>query len=642
MNKKIINILCLTLMSFFVKAQKIDSLIEVLKTTNDHIEKTSTLYEIGLLQQNTDSALYYFKKALRVSKNAKNTFGIGKCSNIIGNKKFSLNELDSALHYWHSAETAFIASYEKRDEHTVDIQLANTLYNLALVNYYKGNFQKTIEYVHRSLNLRLKNNEQNAMLSCYNMLGIVQLAQDEYDLAEDHFTDALDIATDLQDTVQMASMYNNLGGIYLSIKKYKKALNYYQNSLSLSDPAASNTSTKMNIGNTLKFLGRYEEARTLLLEGVKEFAKTEDTRQKVISLNLLGDLYVETEEWAKLIDVSEKSLKYLETYPFTEQRKFAAYNLSIGQEKIGYTKAALVNYKLYNSLKDSLFSEQKAKEIDRLEAQFEFEQNKRKISELTEDNLKSEIQIANDRILRLVMIVIFGFVILILIIIFISYKKKQDKKRHELAMTKLEIEQRMLRSQMNPHFIFNALNSVQSFVSTNHTFEAEVFLSKFSLLIRNILENSTHEYIGLDEEIETLKLYLELEKLRFDDKFEFTIDNQILDPSVNVPPMLIQPFVENSILHGMKGKTSKGHINLRFTEVSDDMILCVVEDDGVGRNNNTKKNGHQSLATQLTNDRISYFNSRKSSNFELKLIDLKNEGGSPAGTKVELLIPLNN
>ena len=111
---------------------------------------------------------------------------------------------------------------------------------------------------------------------------------------------------------------------------------------------------------------------------------------------------------------------------------------------------------------------------------------------------------------------------------------------------------------------------------------------------------------------------------------------------MNVPPMLIQPFVENSILHGMKGKTTKGHINVRFTEVSEDMLLCVVEDDGVGRNNNVKKNGHQSLATQLTNDRINYFNSRKRVNFDLKLIDLKNEDGSAAGTKVELLIPLNN
>lgn len=223
-----------------------------------------------------------------------------------------------------------------------------------------------------------------------------------------------------------------------------------------------------------------------------------------------------------------------------------------------------------------------------------------------------------------------------LIIRWFYFKKlKTQKLKSEL----LKLENNALQSQMNPHFVFNALNSIQSFITTGNTLMSEVYLSKFSNLLRKTLNYSRLDEIGLSAEIESLTMYLELEKLRFGDKLSYIInvDDSIETDLIEIPPMLIQPFVENAIVHGLSPKPMGGIININIHLRSENCLVCEIIDDGVGRQHKITP-GHKSLGTSIVKKRLSLL-SMEGSDYII-YTDLKDEKGNASGTKVELIIPI--
>ncbi len=205
-----------------------------------------------------------------------------------------------------------------------------------------------------------------------------------------------------------------------------------------------------------------------------------------------------------------------------------------------------------------------------------------------------------------------------------------------------EVEISALRSQMNPHFIFNCLNSIKSYALNNDTEHVSVYLTKFSRLIRLVLENSKSEKITLKNEIETLHLYLEMEKLRFSDKFDFIIqiDPLIEDDFIEIPPLLIQPFVENAIWHGLMQKENHGWVKIIISQPKDKSIRIVVEDDGIGRlkaaalKSKTSTN-HKSFGMKITSQRLDIFKQLYNIDATISTHDLTN----PTGTRVIIEIP---
>ena len=203
-----------------------------------------------------------------------------------------------------------------------------------------------------------------------------------------------------------------------------------------------------------------------------------------------------------------------------------------------------------------------------------------------------------------------------------------------------KLEDRFLSSQMNPHFTFNAMNSILHYMLENESENAQNYLIKYSRLIRKVMENNLNEYVSLEDEIQMLRLYLDMEKLRLSNRFEFEI-NFAEDLSLNncfIPPMLIQPFVENAVWHGISlKKEGEGKIQL-FFELNDEHIKCIIEDNGVGREkaNQLKHNHkqHHSFGIEITEQRL------KTSELKTKIYDLKDEKNNPIGTRVEIYLPL--
>ncbi|MCK5171709.1 MAG: histidine kinase, partial [Bacteroidales bacterium] len=199
-----------------------------------------------------------------------------------------------------------------------------------------------------------------------------------------------------------------------------------------------------------------------------------------------------------------------------------------------------------------------------------------------------------------------------------------------------------------PHFIFNALISIQNFIYSNDAKNADKFLTKFSRLLRLILQNSRTTYISIDDEVNTITNYLELQKLRFDDKFNysFIVDSKIDKESVLIPPMLAQPFIENSIEHGFVEKSKKYNLNIGIWLV-DEKIVYVIEDDGIGINKSTenkKSSGetHESLGMQITKERMLNLKKTQKQTIEYKIEDLNTTNSNKQGTRVVLTIQVKN
>lgn len=231
----------------------------------------------------------------------------------------------------------------------------------------------------------------------------------------------------------------------------------------------------------------------------------------------------------------------------------------------------------------------------------------------------------------------------------VTLAKRKARKRSEIKERIAEFEMKALRAQMNPHFIFNAINSIQNFMLDNDIDSALSYLSDFAKLIRTTLDNASHKLVDLQEEINYLKYYLSLEQMRFDNKFSVNINlpPSIEQQSLTIPPMIIQPYVENAIKHGLVHKTNgKGELHISFRIIEEETLLCIVEDNGIGRTrsreiNRNRPGAHKPKGSQITQERLQLLNMvypRK--HFSVQISDLYDSYSKPTGTKVEIHFPL--
>lgn len=250
-------------------------------------------------------------------------------------------------------------------------------------------------------------------------------------------------------------------------------------------------------------------------------------------------------------------------------------------------------------------------------------------------------------------IILIGVVVIsmVWVIIYARIRRIKTRNRDEqqrLMMSKniLELQQATSRLQMNPHFIFNSLNSIQGYIANNNTTEAKWYLSKFAKLMRLILDNAREEFIPLSDEIILLENYLALEKMRMNDKFDYEIkcEDAIEKDAVEIPPMIIQPFAENAILHGLKHKEGKGFLEISFS-MKENLLVCEITDNGIGRQaaaelKNKSAAEHKSSAISITEERLRRLGKESDKEANIQIIDLKDAGGMDCGTKVIINIPV--
>jgi LytS/YehU family sensor histidine kinase len=302
-----------------------------------------------------------------------------------------------------------------------------------------------------------------------------------------------------------------------------------------------------------------------------------------------------------------------------------------------YKKAAELNIP-WMAINDSLNTYYRAKEEKELQTRYETEKKEQQLQQLTEDNRFKELQLKQSRWIALGLA---GIVLLIILLAIMLIRQNKLKNSQQTLL----FQQRLLRTQMNPHFLFNSLASIQNFIIKEKPALASDYLSRFSKLVRQILNNSIEEWVPLEDEIDSIENYLELQKVRHRDMFDYTIEvDEAIDLETTlVPPMLAQPFIENSIEHGFKHKEGKGRMQIRF-ELNGKLIHFELEDDGVGRKKaaeiqQQQDKDHHSMSTRITSERLQSLNKKLRKRSTITITDLKNEKVEPEGTMVVFDMP---
>jgi len=420
--------------------------------------------------------------------------------------------------------------------------------------------------------------------------------------------------------IDLALAYNVLG----SEEDVKNGIDYLYKAKSIADTLKELFYSELMVYNQLARLdskkGKYNSAITIAKKGL------DITQEKFKN--------VSPEDYGNPFFIINDRLYFKNEVRITHSILFNIY------KKLGDYENALEHYILMEKAEQEVYDQDNKDLIAMLEAESHDEKTNNQIQALAKENEIKDLRLNQSRIL------LFGLgamIVVLLLMGFLFIRQNKQKNEHRTVV----LEQKLLRLQMNPHFIFNALSNIVSFIEEHKNDSAIRYLSKFSKLLRITLENSREDQILLDDEIEGLRNYLELQKLRFEDKFEYIIDvDEQIDPEeITIPPLLIQPFIENAIEHGVRAKETKGHIYLRFL-LKENKIHCEVEDDGVGREKawetkyQTRKE-HKSLATEIIKDRIRAINRRMKQKIKLEIIDMKSETMEVVGTKVVIDLPIN-
>jgi hypothetical protein len=419
---------------------------------------------------------------------------------------------------------------------------------------------------------------------------------------------------------------NNLGSAYsdyITPPDYQKADYYYRETIEM-----------LLDSNYYSFLlpATYKSLADICLEK-GDASSAQEYYQ--LGLNAYSDFLSKTDSvdgWFPFRRIAE--VNYI--YGVGSELYEALYQLYRGRKD--YLKA-LDFYVLKNQADDSLEKKNTRKQIDKILTIAAEENTNQKIQLLASE---SELQ-RNRAQLRMQWMVGLGIVILLILIsVILFFQQIRLKAEQEKTL----LQQRLFRSQMNPHFVFNSLGSIQCSIINEEPDKAVKYLSMFSKLMRNILDSSQEETISLKDEITTIKNYLELQKVRFPRKFDYSIDvdNDIDEEQLFLPPILAQPFIENAIEHGIKHKEGKGRIDIRCRR-SNDVAMFEVEDDGIGRERARdlllkQEESHKSLATVITRERIAALNRRSKKKITLEIIDLKDDAGKARGTLVRFGLPI--
>jgi len=521
------------------------------------------------------------------------------------------------------------------------IVMANCFNSIGVAYWWQGNYALALENLVKSAEMEERLNDQLGLADVYNNIGLIHKHMGNTSLAIEYFKKAIKVEKEFGDKRSITPVYSNLANIYADQGNDSLAIKYYFEALEINKEAGDSAAMAidyMNIGIVYSEQVRYKLALRYLKLALPIMEKSNNKTRLATLYGNMGDVYGKAGFKTLAFKYFDLALTISKEQENKVGMKGGYLRLSDYFKNTKDYEQAYEYYLLYHQLNDSLFNDLKQKTVLELEAKYQNEKSKREIAEL-ENKEAAALEIAEKR--RLWLLLIGGLLLGGGLLMFLYMRQRSAQEHLQRAV----LEQKSLRSQMNPHFISNSLIAIQSFIYKEAPKEAGKYLANFSKLMRLILENSREEYVLLEKEIQTMEYYLELQALRFENKFSHSInvDAAIDAETLAIPPMLAQPFIENALEHGISTKTTRGEINVRF-KLEDDLIILEVEDNGIGRQKSAKlqltgKNPHSSLSTTITEERLAILNKRNRQKIKLEMTDLMSPDNTVIGTKATFHIP---
>ncbi|MBI1767870.1 MAG: histidine kinase [Bacteroidetes bacterium] len=599
-------------------------------------QATQLLKEADNLKVNDpSSALDKVQEALAMSIAQKDAFSEGKSYVLLG-------EINEGIQEWKLALENYTRAHEKLGEENADSeQYKKALEGLGAMNLKLGIYNEALKYFQESLSLDLSRSErldrQLDISETYYQMGNYDQALKV--LNESPRSKVVDQSYDTRVENQKAKIYARQNNLNLTRQAYQNSLNSAAGQKLEPKAVQSLQDTKEDIASVLNEEKKYDDEINVRQQAIKFNLENKNAVEVTKDKVAIGQTLEKKGESEAALKETEEAVTIADTISNAKEQAKAYLALADLYQKNGRTQNALATYRKYAA---AVNRSEKQNEI-RLTEKSELIKKQKDIEELTSSvsigqrDYALEQQTVSRQ--RLIIYGLLGIIAIIGVTSFFIYKNAMASKRaNQLLALK------SLRSQMNPHFIFNALNSVNHFIATQDERAANQFLSEFSQLMRLVLENSQQDFISLQKEQEILSLYLKLEHYRFRDKFDYEIN---LDPSLNaesieVPPMLIQPYLENAVWHGLRYKETKGKLSLRISK-QDHNLVAEVCDDGIGRKRsaelkteNQKK--HFSMGLKNIGERLVIINKMYKANYHVSVEDPK----VGTGTEVKIYMPLRN
>jgi tetratricopeptide (TPR) repeat protein len=596
-------------------------------------------------------------------------------------------DLDAALRPFRR-DTVLMGYFSRRCQEEGFLDGLAYSYNQTGILYRNtSDYSRAIELHERALDAAKQANNLEFRIFSLNMLGVVYRRLDAIKTALDYSQEALSLADNVAEPSEGIRRsrnvsLNSIGNIYQALEQYGQAIEHFQRSFELEEELDNKYGMAVNlqnIGECLEAQGKMDEALERFRLAVTYDREIGSDRGVAICQNSIGRIYIKQNRFGEALELLEQALEealktrdqhiivpiynnlgwaHLKSKNYKEAEAFLQKAIEKGHE-LGLVRDVSQGYSLLSDLSADQGDYQKALEFYRQSEEFQHqitnevnnkyvndiilrygsEKQKNQLAILAQENEIINLKLRRNRTTLLIGALLLVLFTLILYIIYRQYQLTSEKK----VMT---LEQTMLRSQMNPHFLFNSLNSIKHYIINNEQKNAVHYLNKFSKLVRKILETSSMKEISLEEELETITLYMNIENIRFNEEIDFgvEIDPRVNPASVKIPSLILQPFLENALWHGLSSKEGNKRIRITVSQDHPGLIRIAIRDNGIGREaaeklKESKVLKRKSVGISITRERLANFSRIFQNSFDLSIRDLYAADGTVEGTEVVLTIP---
>jgi tetratricopeptide (TPR) repeat protein len=668
---------------------KIDSMIKVLPSLNDsaRVDCLNALFLPYKRTGKNDSAVFYTTQAYNEAKKIKYIRGIAEA---LSNKAATESFFNGNCPAGEKLAREALDWYEKTPNKG---GIAWAYYNLGWTLCSQSFFQEANKNYEKAYYWYQKTGNELGMFSTLTSWGCNYEESGDFEKGFEHKRQGLELAYKINNDLLIRNGLRLVAESFKLIEDYPSAINYYRQGFKKTAPEERDVWTYVDFA--ILFIGQRQYDSALYYLNLVDTSKVDEGGLQFYRM-IKGEYYLSQKAYDKALPYFGRALNdynpnidqnramrmlldISKTYVALQNTDSALYyvrkGLSLGPlawdkklnyegfyilyevyDKLHQSDSSFFYYRQYIALKDAILTDQ----IKRRLFAYTYEQ---KIELLNKEKQIQQANLEKESFLKEMLIT--GILILLILSVFIfryiMLKRKNERHQREIVENELqiqklesertkaelqqqatELEMQALRAQMNPHFIFNCLSSINGFILKNESEPASDYLTKFSRLIRMVLTNSKKAFITLGDELEMLKLYLEMERLRFQYSFEYNISfkNEIDCENIFIPPLLLQPFAENAIWHGLMQKEGHGHLEIELS-LENKLLTCVITDNGIGRNKaalmKSKSAAQQkSMGLQITTERLALLNQGMKAQTFFNIEDITDEKGTAAGTRVIL------
>lgn len=660
MKMRLLALLIVPFISLNLAAQEereIDSFLKQLKEKNPDTAVADIYAKLCFryCNVNPDSALWYGNKAMQLSVKVNYAKGIGDAYNNIGWAYFAKGDLVKAKNY---TDTAL----QKFKKTGIEAYIAVPLSNLASIYVTESNYTTALSYYTQAHRYFQNAGDKTRSAETLFSIGRIYNLQKDYVKARSYFQLSYAIHKKEGNEVYMAQSLSSIANTYQIEGNYDTALIFYEKTI----PVFLKYNDIYRTGNAYENISiayqnkqQYHEALENMLTAEKYYRQLNSKIDMAYAGSGIAGIYMHTGAVDKAINQYRSTLAVAVQTSEKNLQQSLLSDLSKAYTRINDYKNAYTLLDSSNKIKDSLFTIEKQNELLKLQTEFETERKEKENELLKTQNLTASLQLARNRIWLLAAA---SALVIAIILVYALYKNRQAKIKNIQSLKELNIqletqkteisrintilELKALRAQMNPHFIFNCMSSIQECMLTGRIEDANSYLTKLSRLLRLVLNCSDDENVTLDKELQMLNLYLQLEKIRLKNNFEYTLEmsEDIIAEELLVPTLIIQPFAENAIWHGLVNKSNDRQLHIKV-DIADNNLHISIQDNGIGRKKagalKSRASEHQSKAIKLVERRLSIINNKTNypdTNFTIH--DLYDNSGNATGTCVEIQLPL--